>query len=77
MRKANSEDFKCQCLCICVALSVHAHTSTYIHNGGKRKRGKCYERFSGIKKWESVGFPNARVAQMELERDLQEHVCLI
>lgn len=79
MRKANSEDFECQCLCICVALSVRAHTSTYIYiyNEGKRKRGKCCERISGIKKWESVGFPNARDAQTELERDLQEHVCLI
>lgn len=60
-------------LYLCVPILVHI----YIYNEGKRKRGKCCERISGIKKWESVGFPNARDAQTELERDLQEHVCLI
>lgn len=26
----------------------------------RERGGKCCERISGVKKWESVGFPNAR-----------------
>lgn len=45
-------------LYLCVHILVHIYI--YIYNEGKRKRGKCCERISGVKKWESVGFPNAR-----------------
>lgn len=75
MRKANSEDFECQCLCICVALSVRAHTSTYIYTVKVRERGGSVVRESmGLKSGNQWDFP---MQEMELERDLQEHVCLI
>lgn len=79
MRKANSEDFECQCLCICVALSVRAHTSTYtyiyIYTMKVRERGGSVVRESvGLKSGNQWDFP---MQEIELERDLQEHVCLI
>lgn len=77
MRKANSEDFECQSLCICVALSVRAHTSTYIYiyTMKVRERGGSVVRESvGLKSGNQWDFP---MQEIELERDLQEHVCLI